>query len=311
MVESEAPIERRKTARKAGSEHRLVRTNETAYTRPSDVEPLRFLMPNVQRMKTKLVLMGESGVGKTSLVRRFFMNEYEDAYLRTVGTRVSKIELVVPHGPDTEVHMDMSIFDIMGEKGFRDLVREAYYHGAQALMAVCDLTRKDSLDALTEWIPAALEVTGDVPLYLVVNKRDLEPQRAISEEEIRRAAEAHRAPYVLTSARTGEFVEDVFNALAIEMVDRAFRHEVERVAQRSVRDKVLVLLEKRGSIGLKKNQFFDILRGVQFDEIQAELDRLEREGLVTILWYGASDFAVTITPRGAKAVRQSQAWGAP
>jgi len=73
----------------------------------------------------------------------------------------------------------------------------------------------------------------------------------------------------------------------------------------------LVLLEKRGSIGLKKNQFFDILRGVQFDEIQAELDRLEREGLVTILWYGASDFAVTITPRGAKAVRQSQAWGAP
>src|SRR6266566_7033536 len=128
-------------------------------------------MPDIRRMKTKLVLMGEGGVGKTSLVRRFVMNEYEDAYLRTVGTRVSKIELVVPHGPDTEVHMDMSIFDIMGEKGFRDLVREAYYHGAQALMAVCDLTRKDSLDALTDWISAALEVTGDVPLYLVVNKK--------------------------------------------------------------------------------------------------------------------------------------------
>src|SRR5213083_3434771 len=215
MVESEAPIERRKTARKAGSEHRLVRTNETAYTRPSDVEPLRFLMPNVQRMKTKLVLMGESGVGKTSLVRRFVMSEYEDVYLRTVGTRVSKIELVVPHGPDTEVHMDMSIFDIMGEKGFRDLVRETYYHGAQALMAVCDLTRKDSLDALTEWIPAALEITGDVPLYLAVNKKDLEAQRAISDEEIRQAAETFAAPYVLTSALTGEFVEDAFNALAI------------------------------------------------------------------------------------------------
>src|SRR5205814_10232656 len=111
MVESEAPIERRKTARKAGSEHRLVRTNETAYTRPSDVEPLRVLMPNIQRMKTKLVLPGESGVGKTSLVRRFVMNEYDDAYLRTVGTRVSKIQLVVPHGADAEVHLDMSSFD--------------------------------------------------------------------------------------------------------------------------------------------------------------------------------------------------------
>src|SRR5207247_11294702 len=116
MVESEAPIERRKTARKAGSEHRLVRTNETAYTRPSDVEPLRFLMPNVQRMKTKLVLMGESGVGKTSLVRRFVMGEYEDAYLRTVGTRGSKSELVGPHGPDTGVHMVSPIYDIKGDK---------------------------------------------------------------------------------------------------------------------------------------------------------------------------------------------------
>src|SRR5438094_9233312 len=129
-------------------------------------------------------------------------------------------------------------------------------------MAVCDLTRKDSLDALTEWIPAALEVTGDVPLYLVVNKRDLEPQRAISEEEIRRAAEAHRAPYVLTSARTGEFVEDVFNALAIEMVDRAFRHEVERVAQRSGTDQVLVLPAKTASTGLQMNQSSAILRDV-------------------------------------------------
>src|SRR5207249_9534184 len=104
--------------------------------------------------------------------------------------------------------------------------------------------------------------------------------------------------YVLTSARTGEFVEDVFNALAIEMVDRAFRHEEERMAQRSVRDKVLVLLEKRGSIGLKKNQFFDILRGVQFDEIQAELDRLEREGRGTSPWVGAVGVGVTVTRGG-------------
>jgi len=78
--------------------------------------------------------------------------------------------------------------------------------------------------------------------------------------------------------------------------------------ERGLRQKALVLLDKRGSIGLKKQQFFEILRGVKVDELQAELDRLEREGLVTILWYGASDFAVTITPRGVKAVKQSSAW---
>ena len=145
-------------------------------------------------------------------------------------------------------------------------------------------------------------------MYLVVNKKDLEAQRAISDEEIRQAAETFAAPYVLTSALTGEFVEDAFNALAIEMVTRAFRQEDTRAAERGLRQKALVLLDKRGSIGLKKQQFFEILRGVKVDELQAELDRLEREGLVTILWYGASDFAVTITPRGVKAVKQSSAW---
>src|SRR3989475_6276833 len=113
-------------------------------------------MPTVRRMKAKLALMGEGGVGKTSLIRRFVLNEYQDTYLHTVGTRVSKVELTVPHGADTEVQMDMSIFDIMGQKGFRDLVRETYYHGAGALMAVCDLTQNGSLSAFDGRIPPAL-----------------------------------------------------------------------------------------------------------------------------------------------------------
>ena len=60
-------------------------------------------MPTVRHMKAKLALMGEGGVGKTSLIRRFVLSEYQDTYLHTVGTRVSKVELTVPHGADTEV----------------------------------------------------------------------------------------------------------------------------------------------------------------------------------------------------------------
>jgi len=258
-------------------------------------------MPTIRRMKTKLALMGESGVGKTSLIRRFVLNEYQDTYLHTVGTRVSKIELTVPHGSDVEVAMDMSIFDIMGQRGFKDLVRETYFHGAQALMGVCDVTRKDSLYALNEWIPSALEISGDVPVYLVVNKKDLAERRDITDEEIRKLAESFGAPYVQTSARTGEFVEDAFNSLAIEIVDRAFRQEKARAAERGLREKLLLVLAKRGTMGLRKNQLFEILRGVSFDELQAELRRLEGEGLVTILWQGPADFTAVITPRGVEA----------
>lgn len=258
-------------------------------------------MPTIRRMKTKLALMGEGGVGKTSLIRRFVLSEYQDTYLHTIGTRVSKIELTVPYGSDIEVQMDVSIFDIMGQAGFKDLIRETYYHGAQALMSVCDLTRKDSLYALNKWIPSALEISGDVPLCIIANKKDLIDRRDFTDEELHTVAESFGAPYIITSARTGEFVDDAFNALAIEIVDRAFRQENVRAGEHGLREKVLRLLAKRGTLGLTKNQFFEILRGVNVGDLQAELVRLEGERLVTLLWQGPADFRAIITPQGVEA----------
>ena len=257
-------------------------------------------MPTVRRMKTKVVLMGEGGVGKTSLIRRFVLNEYQDTYLHTLGTKVSKIALTVPYGADVEVQMDMSIFDIMGQHGFRDLVRETYFHGAQALLAVCDVTRLDSLSALDEWIPSALEIAGDVPVFILVNKKDLIDRRAFTEEQVQKVAEPFGAPWVMTSARTGEAVEDAFNALAIEVVDRAMRTEQARAVERGLREKILLLLTKRGTIGLKKAQFFEILRGVSYDELERELSRLEKEGDVVLIWHGPADFTATVTKKGAE-----------
>jgi small GTP-binding protein len=262
-------------------------------------------MPTVRRMKTKLVLMGEGGVGKTSLIRRFVTNEYQDTYLHTIGTKVSKIELTVPFGADVEVQMDMSIFDIMGQHGFRDLVRETYFHGAQAIMAVCDITRLDSLTALSTWIPSGLEISGDVPVYVVVNKRDLIDRRAFTDEQIQAATEPFSAPWVLTSAKTGEFVDDAFNALAVEIVDRAMRTEQSRAVERGLREKVLLLLAKRGTLGLKKTQFFEILRGVSYDELQRELNQMERDGLIVLGWHGPADFTATITEHGVEASKSA------
>lgn len=263
-------------------------------------------MPTIRRMKSKLALMGEGGVGKTSLIRRFVLDEYEDTYLHTVGTKVSKIELTVPHEPNLEVQMDMTIFDIMGQRGFRDMIRETYFHGAQALMAVCDVTRKDSLLALNDWISMALEIAGDVPVVIVVNKMDLTDRRAFAEDDIKKVAEPYAAPYVLTSARTGEFVDDAFNSVAIEIVDRALRAEQARAVERGLREKLLLLLTKRGTMGLKKTQFFEILKGVNYDDLGAELARLEREGLVTLSWHGPADFTAQITPRGVDASRAAE-----
>ena len=166
-----------------------------------------------QRMKVKICLVGEGAVGKTCLIRRFIQDQFDDRYISTLGAKVSKKELKVD-GPNGGADVDMTIWDIMGEKGFRELLKEAYFHGAQGVLAVCDVTRRQTLDDLDEWVAAVLKVTGNVPITYLANKADLKDQADVTEADVRRAAESHRAPYLYTSAKTGQNVEEAFAKLA-------------------------------------------------------------------------------------------------
>jgi small GTP-binding protein len=166
-----------------------------------------------QKMKVKVCLVGEGAVGKTCLIRRFIQDQFDDRYISTLGAKVSKKEIGVD-GPDGGIDVDMTIWDIMGEKGFRELLKEAYFHGAQGVLAVCDLARKETLDDLGEWIAAVVKVTGNVPIAFLGNKYDLKDQLVVSQSDLRSVAQSHGAPYLFTSAKTGENVEVAFAKLA-------------------------------------------------------------------------------------------------
>jgi len=103
-----------------------------------------------QKMKVKICLVGEGAVGKTCLIRRFIQDQFDDRYISTLGAKVSKKEIKLD-GPNGGSDIDMTIWDIMGEKGFRELLKEAYFHGAQGVLAVCDVTLKQTLEDLGEW----------------------------------------------------------------------------------------------------------------------------------------------------------------
>src|SRR6266566_3607415 len=120
-----------------------------------------------QRMKVKICLVGEGAVGKTCLIRRFIQDQFDDRYISTLGAKVSKKEIKVD-GPNGGTDIDMTIWDIMGEKGFRELLKEAY----------------------------------------------LREQMAVKEADVKRAAESHGAPWMFTSAKTGDNVERAFAKLA-------------------------------------------------------------------------------------------------
>lgn len=165
------------------------------------------------RIKTKVCLVGEHGVGKTSLIRRYVLDEFDDRYIVTLGAKVSKREMAFSLGPGRAVQMDMTVWDIMGSKGFRELLREAYFHGAQGVLAVSDLTRHETLADLDDWIEAVFRTVKAVPIVFAVNKADLGDRSAFGDPQVREAAAAFAAPFYYTSAKTGQNVEAAFRAL--------------------------------------------------------------------------------------------------
>src|SRR5438128_7589241 len=179
-------------------------------------------MPEAQRIKTKVCLVGEAAVGKTSLIRRFVQDEFDDRYITTLGAKVSKREMAFETPDRTKIHMDMTVWDIMGEKGFRDLLKEAFFHGAKGVVAVCDLTRYSTLKELDDWVQSVFNVVGEIPVVYAVNKIDLKDEVMIlyGVKEIQQAVRAFEAPYFYASAKTGENVEVLFRRLGTMVLQR-------------------------------------------------------------------------------------------
>ncbi|OGS41918.1 MAG: hypothetical protein A3K67_04425 [Euryarchaeota archaeon RBG_16_62_10] len=168
-------------------------------------------------MKVKVCFIGDAGVGKTSLIKRFVLDVFDDRYIATIGTKVTK-KIVDVEGDQTKVMM--LVWDIMGQKGFRELLREAYFFGAHGAIAVCDLTNKETLEELRYWIKALTDVAGDVPIVFAGNKADLENNRVVKEQDLQELAAKYKSKAYLTSAKTGQNVEAVFKQLASAMSEK-------------------------------------------------------------------------------------------
>jgi small GTP-binding protein len=169
-------------------------------------------------VRLKICMAGESSVGKTSLIRRYVLDEYDDRYLATLGTKITKKALSLPGPKGTgPVTVHAILWDIMGTPTLRELLREAYYHGAEGILLVADGTRKDTLASLDDWSRSIRSVAGDIPTFGLVNKADLDPDPALKPEEVEAFFEKRGWPWTHSSAKTGEGVEEGFRRI-VELV---------------------------------------------------------------------------------------------
>ena len=173
------------------------------------------------RVKLKICLVGEPAVGKTSLIRRFVHNEFQDDYTVTLGTRISKKELSLPldEGEDP-VGVTLVIWDIMGQEGIRELLKEAFFQGAQGILMVCDLTRPETLGPLEGWRESVQEIAGPLPSVLLASKADLTDQVVLPDKDLDAACQVWDCSWQFSSAKTGQGVEEAFESLTRAILER-------------------------------------------------------------------------------------------
>ena len=159
----------------------------------------------------KVCLLGDFAVGKTSLVRRFVHNRFDDKYLSTIGVKVSRKTVSVPHA-DQVAQLTMMLWDLAGSEEFSPM-RASYLRGAAGGILVCDLTRAETLDSLFSYAEDLFSVNPKAQLVLAANKNDLSEQHQLSETNIAKAADKLSTNYYLTSAKTGTDVETLFRQL--------------------------------------------------------------------------------------------------
>ncbi len=158
--------------------------------------------------KKKVNLLGDTAVGKTSLILRFVKSVFGDEYLKTIGTNVYTKEVGI-----TGANVKLIINDIMGEKAYR-AVQKGAFMGSTGAIAVVDVTRKETLDSLVDdWLPRYWELADKSnPIILAINKDDL-VEKEITLEMLGDYPDLF-CDIFFTSAKVGNNVEDCFKKLA-------------------------------------------------------------------------------------------------
>jgi len=165
----------------------------------------------------KVVLLGDGGVGKTSLIARYVVNKFDDKYIATIGTKVSRKDIQVVK-PNLIINLRMMIWDILGQKEYSK-IRSASLSGAQGLILVGDLSRMETIKSLEDfWLKEVQLIVGKIPTVVVGNKFDLSEKGSMSVSMVESMGSRLGHPTMLCSAKTGENVEALFQALGDMLV---------------------------------------------------------------------------------------------
>ena len=169
----------------------------------------------------KIVLVGDSGVGKTNLLLRYLKNEFNTQTKATVGVEFGNTKVQIDNAL-----IKAQIWDTAGQERYRSIT-SAYYKGAHGALIVYDITRKDSFDSVEKWL-SDLKNNGEEKMVIMAigNKCDMVNERVISTEEGEAKAQRNNIAFLETSALNATNVAKAFDEL-IQKLYVAFKKDFE------------------------------------------------------------------------------------
>lgn len=174
-----------------------------------------------KRYIKKVALVGDGSVGKTSLIRRFVVDVFDDKYIATIGAKVSKRDIEYSL-PDKTVYLTVMMWDILGQKDYKKMRIQALT-GAHGVVLVSDLTRPETVKSIEDfWLPEIWETLGTPYIVFVGNKCDLSKPDSEPAKMLKAISQKAEMPMMLCSAKTGENVDTVFRKLGEMMISSDF-----------------------------------------------------------------------------------------
>ena len=170
----------------------------------------------------KVLLLGDSGTGKSSLILRYTDDTFNSSLVSSIGVdfkvkkkeidgKIIKIQIVSYISEYNDSILIFNQWDTAGHEKFR-AITTSYYRGANAIIIVFDLTEQKSFLHIIEWLKHIEKYAKENVLkFLVGNKSDLVDNRVISKEEADKFAEEHNLPYIETSAKEGVNIDELFD----------------------------------------------------------------------------------------------------
>ena len=164
----------------------------------------------------KLILIGSSGVGKSSILQRYIQKLFNAEYTCTIG-----VDFFMKTINIRDKSIKLQLWDTAGTQKFKSITT-GYYRGANAAFVVFDLTSKSSFDSVSDWIENYYKYSNpdsEKHVILIGNKSDLKENREVTQEQIDNFTLNNKIKYFETSAKNGENIEECFYFIAEKLMN--------------------------------------------------------------------------------------------